>query len=255
MFYDRARLLLSQVEFVRPDPNFQNLIIGLIFIFFMLIQLKDKKYRQIYFSFLYFYVGFYALTLINKGPILYFYMYPFFPLVFLMFSSFITSRIKYLFLVVFIICYAINFHTAIAGLHDSQKFIGKDQNSWKFLNNMATRLYSFKDKSFAYFVYTPDVIGYAPKYALFYQQKLHPQVNATYLVEKKPITYIVVAPPAPDNPYLSYEWWKENTINIKKNPVLTVNFPNGYKIEKYNLTPAEIAEPYDKSYDPGLGFR
>ena len=104
MLYDRARLLLSQVEFVRPDPNFQNLIIGLIFVLFMLLQIKDNQYRKIYFSFLYFYVGFYALTLINKGPILYFYMYPFFPLVFLSFHSFINSRIRYLFLVVFTIC-------------------------------------------------------------------------------------------------------------------------------------------------------
>ena len=148
MLYDRIRLLLSQVEFVRPDPKYRNLIIGLIFIFFTALQIKNNKYRTIYFSFLYFYVGFYALTLINKGPILYFYMYPFFPLVFLIFTSFITSKYAKLFLVVFLICYLLNFKQAIADWQSSENFIGKDQTSWKFLNNMATTLFSVKDKQF-----------------------------------------------------------------------------------------------------------
>ena len=65
----------------------------------------------------------------------------------------------------------------------------------------------------------------------------------------------MVAPPAPDNPYITYKWWKENTINLRVTPSSVVKFPNGYSIEKYNLTPAEIALPYDHNYDPGLGFR
>jgi len=181
-------------------------------------------------------------------------MYPFFPLVFLIFASFITSKYKVLFITVFAICYLINFNTAITDIKTSASFIGKDQTSWKFLNNMANTLFSVKDNNFGYFVYTPDVIAYAPKYALFYEQKLHPNVNATYL-DKKPVTYMVIAPQAVDNPYISYKWWKENTINLKLAPNSVINFPNGYTIEKYNLTKEEIALPYDRNYDPGLGFR
>jgi hypothetical protein len=254
MFMDRLRLMLSQVEFIRPDPEYRNLIVALIFIFFLVLQIKNNKHRTTYFSFLYFYVGFYALTLINRGPILYFYMYPFFPLVFLIFSSFITSNYKKVFLVIFFIIYALNFHTAILDTYNSHHFIGKDQTSWKFLDNMASTFFSTKENNFGYFVYTPDVIAYGPKYALFYEQTKHPNVNAIYL-EKKPVTFMVIAPQAVDNPYISYKWWKENTINLRIPPNSVINFPNGYSIEKYNLSPEQIALPYNHNYDPGLGFR
>jgi hypothetical protein len=254
MLQDRFRLMLSHVEFVRPDPIYRNLAVAGFFIFFLISQIKNNKYRTIYFSFLYFYVGFYALTLINRGPILYFYMYPFFPLVFLMLCSFITSKYAKLLLVVFLVCYLLNFKQAIVDLQGSQTFIGKDQTSWKFLDNMANTFFSTKENNFGYFVYTPDVIAYGPKYALAYEQKLHPQVSASY-IDKKAITYVVVAPQAVSNPYITYKWWKENTINLKKDPVSVINFPNGYQIEKYNLTPADIALPWNHTYDPGLGFR
>jgi hypothetical protein len=254
LFYDRFRLMLSQVEFIRPDPIYRNLVIAGFFIFFLVNQIKNNRYRMLYFSFLYFYIGFYALTFINRGPILYFYMYPFFPLVFLIFASFITSSYKKLFLAVFVVCYLFNFSAAISDTRATAGFIGKDQTSWKFLDNMAKTQFSVKDNHFGYFIYTPDVIAYAPKYALFYEQKLHPKIDATYSV-KKPVTYMVVAPPSPDNPYISYKWWKENTINLKKAPVSVIYFPNGYEIEKYNLSNEEINLPYNHNYDPGLGFR
>ena len=254
MIYDRTRLMISQVEFIRPDPNIRNLVVALIFIFFLFTQIKYKKYNSIYYSFIYFYVGFYAMTLINKGPILSFYMYPFFPLIFLMFSSFITSKFSKAFLVIFVVIYLINTSTAVSDAKSLSAFSGTDQTSWKFLNNMANTFFSQKEKKFGYFLYTPDVIGYGPKYALAYQQKFHKDVSAAY-IDKQPLTFVIVAPQAINNPFITYKWWKENTINIKKDPVSTINFPNGYKIEKYYFTKEEISAPYNKTYDPGLGFR
>lgn len=254
MLLDRAKLMISQVEFIRPDPNFRNMIVAVIFIFFLYTQIKHRKYNLIYFSFLYFYVGFYALTLINKGAVLSFYMYPFFPLVFLMFSTFITSKFSKVFLVIFIIIYLINVNTAITDAKNAYGFFGKDLTSWKFLNNMANTFFSQKENKFGYFLYTPDVIGYGPKYALSYQQKFHKDVSATY-IDKQRVTFVIVAPQAVDNPFITYKWWKENTINIRSNPISVINFSNGYKIEKYNFTKKEIDIPYNKNYDPGLGFR
>ena len=72
---------------------------------------------------------------------------------------------------------------------------------------------------------------------------------------KKPVTYIIIAPPAPDNPYLSYEWWKETRLQIKNKPLSTFTFPNGYKIEKYVLSESDIKIPFDRGVDPGLSFR
>ena len=239
MLYDRFHLMISQVEFVRPDPNFRNLIATLVFIFFLVIQLKNKKYRQIYLSFLYFFVGFFILTLINKGPVLYFYLIPQFPLVFIMFSSFSSSQYKKIFIAVFAIIYLLNLQTAFTDLNNSAKTRGVSEASWKFLNQMSQKVFSGSEKKFGYFVYTPDIIGYGLKYALQYQQKINKDKKASFLTKQK-VTYIVVAPPAIDNPYLSYTWWKEERIKITKSPVVTYTFPNGYKIEKYVLTDEEI---------------
>ncbi|KKP79715.1 MAG: hypothetical protein UR81_C0041G0010 [Candidatus Levybacteria bacterium GW2011_GWB1_35_5] len=68
------------------------------------------------------------------------------------------------------------------------------------------------------------------------------------------MTYIVVAPPAIDNPYLSYKWWKEERIKITKDPKAVYTFPNGYQIEKYELTEEEIKVPFDKGVDQGLAL-
>ncbi|MBI3984991.1 MAG: glycosyltransferase family 39 protein [Candidatus Levybacteria bacterium] len=254
MLYDRIRLMISQVEFVRPDPNFRNFIVSIIFVAFLALQFRHNKYKQIYLSFLYFYIGFFILTFINKGPILYFYLIPQFPLVFLIFASFVTSKYKKLFIAIFAVVYLLNLQTAVSDMQASQKVRGINESSWKFLNQMSQKVYSGNEKEFGYFVYTPDIIGYGPKYALLYQQKVSKDKKANYLTKKK-ITYIVVAPPARDNPYLSYKWWKEERIKITKVPVSTYKFPNGYLIEKYELSDEETKVDFDRSVDPGLSFR
>jgi len=181
MLYDRGELMLTNVELLRSDPLYRNTVMGVIFIVFLLIQFRNKKFNNTYFLFLYFYVGFFALSFINKGPILYFYFFPLFPLVFLIFSSFITSRYSKLFFIIFFIVYLLNAYTVIKDISYYKKdTLGKSETSWKFLNTMASKLYIGKEESFGYFVYTPDIIAYGPKYALFYQEKLHKDKNAFY---------------------------------------------------------------------------
>lgn len=254
MLYDRVHLMISQVEFVRPDPNFRNFIVTLIFLVFLAVQLKHNKYRQIYLSFLYFFVGFFILTFINKGPILYFYLIPQFPLVFMMFASFVTSRYKKLFIAIFLIVYLLNLQTAFTDAKAFEKTRGVSETSWKFLKQMSQKVFEGDEKEFGYFVYTPDIIGYGPKYALSYEKRLHNDKKVNYLTKNK-VTYIVVAPPAIDNPYLSYKWWKEERIKITKDPEAVYTFPNGYLIEKYILTNEEVKVDFDRGVDPGLGFR
>ncbi len=250
----RSMLLTTNVEILRFDPHLLNSVTGAIFIFFFITQIKNKKHRNIYFLFLYFYVGYFVTTLINRGPILYFYFYPFFPLVFLIFSSFSTSKYKPLFLLIFGIIYILNIRTALTDISDSRTTIGIHETSWKFLSNMAGKVYSGKEKEFGYFVYTPDIIGYGPKYALLQQQKVRPNKNASYFA-KKNITYIVVATPAANNPYLSYEWWRKNRLKIDTTPASVVTLKNGWRIERYNFTDEEVKIPFDAGVDPGLGFR
>lgn len=254
LFIDRFNLMITQVEFLRYNPNYRNLIIGIIFIFFTAIGLRDKKYRQIYAAFIYFYVGFFALTFINRGPILYFYLYPLFPFVFLIFSSFANLKYKKIFLVIFFIIYALNFQNAILDINSSKNTIGKIETSWKFLKNLSDETFSGKEKELGYFIYTPDIVGYGPKYTFLYNQNQYKDKKIHYF-QKSKTTYIIVATPAKNNPYLSYTWWKENRIKITKKPQSITTLENGWIIEKYELTNEEVKIPHDPGVDPGLGFR
>ena len=168
---DRFYLMTTQIEFIRFNPNFRNLIAGLIFTVFLALQFKNNKYRKIYSAFLYFYIGFFILTFINRGPILYFYLFPLFPFVFLIFTSFADSKYKKVFLAVFFIIYAINFTSVISDIKHSGDKTGKIETSWKFLKGLSDKTFSGKENELGYFIYTPDIIGYGPKYAFLYNQE------------------------------------------------------------------------------------
>lgn len=251
---ERVKMLFTSVEFMRRNIWNSNLILFLLLLVGIYLQLKAKKYRLIYISFLYFYVGFFALSLINTGPLLYFYLFPLFPFVFLIFSSLITHKFSKFFLCIFIFTYIINISTVFADITDSKEIIGKSIYSWNFLYNAAKKIYNDNNKSFGYFVYSPNVLAYEGKYAMLYTQREFPNFQGKNNVKEK-ITYLFIAPPPPNNPFMKDEWWRLNKVNLNANPVKVINFQNGYKIEKYFLNKEQITVPVDPNLDPGLFFR
>ena len=72
---------------------------------------------------------------------------------------------------------------------------------------------------------------------------------------KQAVTYLLIAPPPPDNPFMQDAWWQKNKVHSLIKPVSTIKFNNGYKIEKFNLTATESAIPAGADIDPGLFFR
>lgn len=247
--YDRVRLMLSAAEIVRLDRGYRNLIIFLMLLFFLYQQIKDNKYKTVYLSFLYFYVGFFLLSFIDKGPLLYFYLFPLFPFVHLIFASFVLSRYKKFFLIIFFAIFIFNVSTLITDTRETKKYIGKDASSWKFLYNLAAKVYEGPEKEFGYFVFAPDIVGFGPKYAMRYAGQIYKK--PAYSFQKKPVTYFVIEP----HPYYKSDWWRVNKVHLTGSPASAVTFPNGYKIEKYNLTSAEIQIPTEPDIDLGIFFR
>ena len=146
-----------------------------------------------------------------------------------------------------------NFQTATGELKASSGIIGKDQYSWKFLNEASNKIYSDKEGPFGYFVYSPNVVAYEGKYAMWYVGKGHRDKGAYFV--KKQITYLLIAPPPPNNPFMKDEWWTTNQLKVKSKPVLNIKFSNGYKIQKYHLSSEDVKIPFDPGIDPGLIFR
>src|SRR3989344_4839200 len=223
----------------------------LIFLFLFLTtfallisQIRNNKHRLIYLSFLYFYFGYYILSLINKGQVLYFHQFPLFPLVFLVFSSFITSKYSKLFLILFFVVLSFNLRSTYLDIKESESFIGNDKYSWKFLNEASQKVFQGPEKVLGYFVYAPDVLAYEPKYAMIYNAEKSGK-DALYF-QKKAITYLLIQPPPPNDPFMTENFWITDQVGITSSPSAVINFPNGYKIQKHILTDEDI----NRSFDP-----
>lgn len=254
MFYQRIKFMTTGVEFLRSDPGYRNLAIFVIFSIFLFLQVRGKKYRNIYYSFLYFYIGYLILSNLNAGGLLYFYLFPIFPFVFLIFSSFATSRYNRIFIIIFFTIFIFNVQNAINDIkYATDNLIGKDKDSWLFFKNAATKIFQGEENEFGYYIYSPDIVAYRSKYVMHYLQKSSPK-KASYF-QKKPITYLFIAPPPADNPYMKDEWWRINLLHINKQPDSIIKFENGYKIEKYTLTDEEIKVAVEPDIDPGIHFR
>ncbi|RJQ25344.1 hypothetical protein C4577_06085 [Candidatus Parcubacteria bacterium] len=253
MLEQRFRFMVGGAEILRVDPGNINYILFLILIVFLVFQIVQNKNKKIYFSFLYFYFGYLIISNLNGGGLLYFYLFPLFPLVFLIFSSFSNSKYPKVFMGIFFVIFLLNTFNALDfDIKSSYHSMGKSEWSWMFYKKLALEVFTGKEE-FGYFVYSPDVVGYRPKYALFYTEKLYPH-KAIYF-QKKPVTYLIIAPPPSNNPYMKDEWWRINLLHINKKPESVINFDNGYKIEKYFLSEKEILVPVEQGIDPGIHFR
>jgi hypothetical protein len=149
--------------------------------------------------------------------------------------------------------YGINIAGVESYIHASDTIIGKSQDSWKFLFGVATKVFQQKENTFGYFVYSPDVLGYGPKYAMAYATTVYKKRAESFV--KKPTTYLIIAPPPSNNPYMKDAWWTKNQIYITPTPVFVIHFPNGYKIEKYLLDKDEVKIPFDERINTGIHFR
>lgn len=246
---NRLSLIPTGLELPRENPHNIRLFFNLSFAIFIFLQIKHKIHKAKYLLFLYFYFGFFALSFINVGPILYFHLYPQFSLAFLIFASLITSKYQKVFIIIFTLVFILNFSTAISNVKNSERDIGKNAESWKFLFNFSKKIFEQPGDSFGYFVFSPDAFGYQPKYAMFYTASLYPK--KAFSLEKKPITYILAAP----HPFMKDEWWVKNQVNIKVEPEWTIKNENGYIIRKYLLDKEQINIPFDPAIDPGIHFR
>ncbi len=252
---DRIITMLFKIDFLRDGSMYYNIPLSVLFFTLLFTQVKNKKYGLYYICFLYFYIGFIILSFLNQGNLLSFYIYPWLPLLFLILTSFITSRYKILTLFVVGIIYVFNMQTAIKNIqYATNSFIGKDKESWKFLSSMVQETFSQKEKTVGFFVYTPDTLGYAIKYATKYTVRQLKNKEASYLT-KKPIIYLFVEPPPTNNIYMLEGWWIENKLRINKKPIAIKKYPNGYKVETYALSDEERKTPTDPLIDPGLHFR
>lgn len=251
---DRIGSMFNRMEFLRDNSFNKNVIVSIAFTAFLWLQIRNRKFTTIYFLFIYFYLGYFILSLINKGYMLPYYLYPLFPMVFLIFTSFVNSKFKRFFILIFTVIYLLNLYTVFGHIHNFQRFTGKSDVSWQAVYRVANNAFKGREKEFGYFVYSPDAFAYAPQYAVKYASKQHPEVKSAYFT-KKHVTYLLSAPPPPDNPYMQDDWWIKTKLKINNPPEEIIHGSSPYTLKKFILSQTEIDIPYDPTIDVGLHFR
>jgi hypothetical protein len=251
---DRITSMVIRIGFLK-DGGPYNTIFSIFFFVLLFTQIRNKKYGLYYAYFLYFYVGYIVLSFFNQGDLLSYYIYPWFPLLLLIFTSLVTSKYKVITLVAIGIIYVLNLQAAIRYLKNADdNFIGKNIESWKFLSTMTKETFSQKNIQAGYFTYTPDTLGYAIKYAAKYTVSKEYYKNIYYFT-KKPVTYLFVEPPPANDQYMLEGWWIKVKLRVDNKPAAIKEYANGYKVETFALIDRETRIPADALIDPGLHFR
>lgn len=234
-----------------------NRLISITFFVLVVFLTRKNVHRTLFALFLYFYFGYFFIASLKHGALLIHQAFALIPLVFLAFCALITTRYKHLIIVLFVGIVLANEIAAIEYVRAAVDFRGSSEDSWNFLHKMERDVFESSDLEFGYFTYSPDAFSYQSKSAMVYGTREFPNKRAYYF-EKKPVTYLVLAPTAANDPWAKYfkaDWWTQNTLHIYKKPQSAIDYPNGYRVERYELTPEEIAVPWEKSTDTGIHFR
>ncbi|MBI3366287.1 glycosyltransferase family 39 protein, partial [Candidatus Roizmanbacteria bacterium] len=231
---------------------------GALIIFFLITLWKictNKriKSRNIYYLFLYLYMGFWLLTFLYKGVIWGYYYWPFLPLIIIIFSSF-YKYVPKVFYTLFVCILVLSFYQNIRSIQTSVNFFAKDGSSWRFNYDLAKTIFNDAPNEFGYYIFTPDLFGYSPRYAMHYAQSKRSDKKA-FPFEKKNITYLIIAPPPNDRLFLDGEWWRINQVKITKKLLWSKRYEKGFKVEKYELDNEELKIASDPNLIQTLFFR
>lgn len=248
------------LHFFREPITSFNSIIGyaLAFgIYFFISKKQDSKNQDIYKSIIYFYIGYFLLSLIQNGWVQYFYWMPLFPFVYLFFSRLLFVIPKKLFYTLVLFVLVVHAFMMMSRFKNVDNVIGIDKNSWKFQSNMVKDIFDDADgQEFGFFVRAPDIFGYASKYPFIYW-KYRKQNSKPTIYAKKRLTYIVIEPAPKGLEHINneYNWWKKNKLMIATVGAQLNTYPNGFRIEKFILSEAEVNTPIEPGINDWIYFR
>ncbi len=254
MVTNRIDSIIGAISLV-PDPTTAFTVMMLIVFGYVVYKGKKGGYKSFYIQFLFFFFGFWLITLLFRGVVWGYYYWPFMPLVAILLATGYKSMHKVVYGVFIVIVMGVLYsYTFLQVDKISSTYINKDTGSWAFNDQLAKTIFDQNDREFGYYIYSTDEFGYNPRYALNYNNRINNTVQL-YPYEKKPVTYLIISPGDGEDKHASGDWWRLNRVKIANTPEKVWDFPNGFRIEKYLLTAKEIAIPSDPNIIDSLIFR
>jgi len=216
--------------------------------------LKPKfKYQSFFRLSLMIYLGFWLLVSFYPGEVWQFYYWPFMALGVITTAALIKIWPSKISLGLVLLLISFNFYHTLSIRVVHGVFPGTDPSSWKFNLKLANQIYTDTPGPFGYFVYTPELYAYSPKYAMLYAAKLHPSIQV-HPSQKESTTYLIMAAAPEYRPELTGEWW-QHQVGITRQPDQLTTYPNGYQVKKYLLSQQEQSVPTDPNLFDTLIFR
>ncbi len=246
---------MSGIPLVK-NLTLNRIILAVFACSFLVLFRKQKRNKDFYLISLYFFAGFFIISLISPYFLLSHHFIAFIPVAFLLLISVMFVGWGRLLIPLFVFAVLFNEIQGILFIRNSYGIIGRSDTSWKFYNNMSRQIFNNNKGDFGYFVFSPDTFAYQGKYAMYYQSRKYSKTVSLYST-KMPTTYLVMAPPPSGDSEieLTGPFWKNNTLQIKKEADEATRYENGYLVEKLSLTDDETKVQFNKNYDPGLSFR
>lgn len=220
---------LNLIEKIKSIPIWLWISIVLVFI---------KKKNLALKLFLFFYIGFWLMTLFFNGTVMSYYYFPFLPVLVIICISIISKFNKYIFPIIIGVIVVLNWNNAIKdNLKYSSDINKQDWSTWNSAKTAANWTLDNCGANSGYFVYTADLYGYNLRYAMDFQStKRNITVNPN---SKKKVTCLLIGPNVKENPYGS-DNWKSGDIKISGKMVDGIEYGNRIKIEKYELEEKDI---------------
>lgn len=229
-----------------------NVLLSILFIFLLYKSFKGKDFLP-YRLYLQLLLGYWGIMFFYSSSIPGFYYQPLVILSIIMFSGLIFRFPKILIALILFPILVINTFHAGREAFSLGEFSGKDYSSWKFNYGLARTIVDDAPSDFGYYILSPDLFAYSPRYGMLYVDKITPEKEA-YAFEKRSVTYVLVSQEALDGTAVDYRWWRDDQVKIKKKPVKTIIFDEKYVIEKYELSDDEVAVPIDSNLFQGNQF-
>lgn len=246
---------LEGINFLKHKYWFIALITSSFTLWFSYVfYRKNRTGNLLYGLFLYFYVGFWIITLLFKGTIWGYYYWPFLPFTIIVFCSLLNKVKNQAAIYLAVLIVALSLYGNFKAVKETVNNVGKDGSSWKFNLLMIEKIFNSGNNEFGYYIFSPDLFGYSQQYAFNYLKLKYPNIKAVSF-EKRPLTYLVYVPPPSDRLYLDGRWWKDKQVRINKQPATAVKYPNGFRVEKYILNNKDIDVPSDQNLIKDIYFR
>mgnify|MGYP002713186665 CR=1 FL=1 len=260
IFLDRLYLasidMMSIIPSVGGNPVFRKIgpILILILCVAVISKIKKSSYKDWFASIAFLYLGYWVIALVYPGTMWVYYYNSFLPIIVLGIASAAAIVPKKIFLPILFVILSLTLVDGILWSKNLNQFVGKSDLSWQSYNEMAQDIYNTAQGDFGYYIYTPDLYGYQPKYAMQFMQNRY-QAKQSYSFQKKREVFLIMASAPKDKPYLNGNSWKENDIAIHTEPLSIKDYPNGFTVEHYILSDEQIAVPSNPLLIQDLHFR